>query len=81
MAIAAYKAEKGKFPAKLEDLVPGYVREVPEDWSAAKPLIYRSDEKGYVLYSVGPNLKDEDGNGPEDLPKGDDIGVKVQRKQ
>jgi hypothetical protein len=83
LAIAEYKAEKGKFPAKLDDLVPGYVKEIPEDFFSGKPLVYKvnDDGKGYVLYSVGPNMKDD--GGPDESPKpgADDVGITVKSEK
>jgi hypothetical protein len=50
---------------------------VPDDLFTGKPLIYKPEEKGFLLYSVGPNGKDEDGRGLKDDPKGDDIAIRV----
>ena len=76
-ALAAYRAEHGKYPAKLEDLAPAYFEAVPDDLFAGRPLVYKPAEKGYVLYSVGVNGKDDGGHGPQDAPPGDDLAVKV----
>jgi hypothetical protein len=80
LACVAYKAEKGKFPAKLDDLVPGYVKEIPEDFFSGKPLVYKvnDDGKGYVLYSVGPNMKDDGGADETEKRGADDVGIKVK---
>ena len=66
VALAAYRGEKGAYPEKLEALAPGYLKEVPKDIFADAPLKYRKDGEGYVLYSVGPSLKD-DGRGAKDI--------------
>jgi hypothetical protein len=64
-ALAAHRAEKGRYPAKLADLQPGYLKEIPQDRFTGKPLVYKlADEAGktgYTLYSVGANLKDDGG--------------------
>ena len=52
-ALAAYKADNGQYPAKLADLAPKYFAAVPGDVFNGKPLIYKPNEKGYLVYSVG----------------------------
>jgi hypothetical protein len=76
-ALAAYKADHNGYPAKLEELSPKYLPNIPDDLFSDDPLIYRLEEKGYLLYSVGPNGKDDNGHGPEDDPRGDDISVRM----
>ncbi len=64
-ALAAYRANHGSYPAKLADLSPKYVREVPHDiFNDAQPH-YRQEGKGYLLYSVGSNGEDDGGKGFE----------------
>src|SRR5262249_39203379 len=53
-AIAAYRADAGKFPEKLEDLVPKYLAKVPHDIFTGAPLHYRYDEQGCELHCSGP---------------------------
>jgi hypothetical protein len=76
-ALAAYEKEKGKYPAKLDDLAPQYLAAVPGDIFSGKALIYRPAEKGYLLYSVGMNGKDDEGRAYGDEPAGDDLGVRI----
>jgi hypothetical protein len=62
-AIRAYKADHGKYPAKLSDLVPTYLSKVPADPFALKgSLRYMPTYKKYILYSIGPDGKDNGGN-------------------
>jgi len=75
VALAAHKAEKGKYPDKLEALSPEYLKAVPNDFCSGKPFIYKTDDKGgYILYSVGENMKDDGGKTREE--GGDDLVVK-----
>ncbi|MBX9628820.1 MAG: hypothetical protein K2X82_33810 [Gemmataceae bacterium] len=74
-ALAAYRAEHGKYPAKLADLAPGVLKTVPDDLFSGKPLVYKPADKGYVLYSVGVNGRDEEGRSFDDNPQGDDLPV------
>jgi hypothetical protein len=61
LGLAAYKAEHGEYPASLDALVPSCFAAVPNDVFSEKPVIYAPTEKGYVLYSVGPNMTDDGG--------------------
>ena len=61
LALAAYKAEKGVYPQTLADLSPAYLKAIPTDRFSDKGLIYKTRDKGYLLYSVGRNLKDDGG--------------------
>ena len=69
MALAAHKAEKGRYPADLSALSPAYLKTIPKDRFNDKPLIYRRKGRGYILYSVGSNLKDD--GGVDDFETGD----------
>ena len=76
-ALAQYHGDHGHYPKKLEELAPKYLKQLPGDIFSGKLLIYRPNEKGYLLYSVGYNGKDEDGRGREDEPPGDDLSVRM----
>jgi hypothetical protein len=76
-ALAAYHADHGRYPAKLTELAPAYLAKVPDDVFAATPLTYKPTEHGFLLYSVGPNGKDDGGRTAEDEPKGDDIRIRM----
>lgn len=76
-ALAAYQAETGRYPAKLDELAPKYLATVPADLFSGRPLIYRPTKKGYVFYSVGINGKDDGGRFSDDDPPGDDLGVRM----
>ena len=71
-ALAAYKLDEGRYPAKLDDLKPKYLAAIPGDVFSGKALIYKPDDKGFLLYSVGLNGKDDGGRWNDDDPSGDD---------
>jgi len=60
-ALAVYRAEHGRYPDKLDALAPGLIQAVPGDPFNDKPLTYRLTDKGYILYSVGKDMKDDGG--------------------
>jgi hypothetical protein len=80
-AVAAYRADRGAYPARLADLSPAYVAQVPKDIFNASELHYRQEADGFLLYSVGPNGKDDGGKGYDDRQAGgeewDDLVVRV----
>ncbi len=72
LALKAYKNEQGEYPESLAEL-----REVidwgdlPEDPFSGGDFIYRREGQGFVIYSVGVNLKDDGGKAEEDWEEGD----------
>lgn len=75
LALAAYHAEQGEYPATLAALAPKYLAQVPMDHFSGEQPVYRREGKGYLLYSIGANLKDE--GGKDKSAGGDDLVVKV----
>ncbi|MCC2671159.1 MAG: type secretion system protein (GspG) [Armatimonadetes bacterium] len=59
LAIRAYEAAHRKPPATLAQLVPKYLRAVPEDPYAAQPLALRRKEGKTIVYSRGPDGDDD----------------------
>ncbi len=82
-ALAAYRAEHGAYPAKLAELTPKYVATIPKDRFNDGDLHYSLQGGGYLLYSVGPNGKDDGGKGIEDSKEGskrwDDIAIRITK--
>ena len=60
-AASAYQADHGNYPESIEALAPQYIAAIPADPFSGKPLKLASVEGGLILYSVGPDLKDERG--------------------
>lgn len=54
----------GEGPASLADLVPNWIAAVPTDPFDGAPVRYRRTERGYIVYSIGPDLTDDDGADP-----------------
>ena len=58
VALLAYRHREGHFPATLALLSPA----APSDPYISRPLHFRRADRGFLLYSVGPNLTDDGGN-------------------
>jgi hypothetical protein len=65
LALAAYRADHGEYPNRLADLKPKYRAETKDPF-ADGDLIYRPAADGFLLYSVGPNGKDDGGRNRND---------------
>jgi hypothetical protein len=63
-AIAAerFRRANGRWPTTLDELVPRYLSAVPHDPFDIKPLKLARRPDGIVIYSVGPDGKDDGGN-------------------
>lgn len=59
LALAAHKVRRGEYPASLAQLRAKLGWEIPADPFSGKDFIYRREGKGYLLYSVGQNLRDD----------------------
>ncbi|HEY1719159.1 MAG TPA: sigma-70 family RNA polymerase sigma factor [Verrucomicrobiae bacterium] len=61
VALEQFRAAHDKYPAALSELTPNYLAATFLDPFDGRPLRYRKQDAGYVLYSIGPNLKDDGG--------------------
>ena len=61
LAIERYRLAAGKLPDALTDLVPAYLDTVPTDPFDGKELRYEKLGVGFVVYSVGEDLRDDGG--------------------
>ena len=68
LAVERFRLVNGALPEKLEDLVPACIGALPADPFIGKPLRYKKLEKGYIIYSVGENERDDGGR--EKAPRG-----------
>lgn len=61
-AIRVYEFTAGRPPARLNDLVPEYLADLPRDDFGGGPLKYvRKPDGSWLLYSAGPDRKDDNG--------------------
>ena len=56
-AATAYKAANGQYPTTLENLVPGYIDQIPTDPFDGQSLKVKPMDGGLDLYSVGPSTE------------------------
>ncbi|BDI30836.1 hypothetical protein CCAX7_28870 [Capsulimonas corticalis] len=63
LALNAYHGATGTYPASLSQLTPRYLSSVPRDpfSPSSSPLQYKQRGETYLLYSVGPDAKDNGG--------------------
>jgi hypothetical protein len=65
LALHGFQLEKSSLPSSLAELAPGYLTVVPPDpFAPGATLRYRSTGSDYVVYSVGPDGKDDGGTFP-----------------
>jgi len=79
LAVERFRREHGRWPNSLAELVPGKLPQVYVDPYDGKPLRYRRNKGGVVIYSVGPDKIDDGGN-LERIKKtvpGADIGIQL----
>jgi hypothetical protein len=62
IALRAYRLDHGRYPDTLAELAPAYLESIPDDpLSLRKPFHYRKTRSKYLLYSIGPDGKDDGG--------------------
>ena len=83
LAVELYRVKEGRLPDHLTDLTGDYLETVPVDPFDDTPIKYRKLEKGYVIYSVGSDGKDDEGTKLDrvgiPLTDGTDIPFTVRR--
>ncbi len=77
-AIAGYQREHGEYPQTLADLKPKFLKDVWTDLYTGEPLIYKRTDDGFLLYSVGENQTDDNGESDYSaIQTKDDLAVQV----
>ena len=65
LALRAYYADTNSLPNNLDQLVPNYISKIPKDPFDDKELEYSKFKK--IIYSVGSDMKDDQGDREKDL--------------
>ena len=77
-AILRYRADRGYYPSKLNDLVhDGYLEKIPIDPFSGNSLIYRLTDDNFVLYGFGHDLDDDGGTYSRKWGEGEEGGDMV----
>ena len=79
LAAESYRSTHGgRWPEKLADVAPKFLTVLPLDPYDAQPLRYRIHDDSIVIYSIGPDLVDDDGRIDHPDPRlCTDIGIRL----
>jgi hypothetical protein len=61
MAVEQFREERGHLPAILTELTPQFIDHIPVDPFDGAPLRYKLLPKGYIIYSVDVDGRDDGG--------------------
>jgi hypothetical protein len=62
LALLRYKADKGRFPHELGELIStGYLKNLPMDPYGKNEMVYKITGNDFLLYSLGADFRDEGG--------------------
>jgi hypothetical protein len=96
LALAGYHHDRGSYPNNLAELCPKFIGAIPKDVFNDEEYHYKIEKNGYLLYSVGPNGKDDGGKNflqdmdwtnyddskySEEEKTADDIAIRVPPKK
>jgi hypothetical protein len=83
LGLAAYRSQFGAYPRSLNDLRKALRWDVPADPFSGKDFVYHRKGAGFVLYSIGPDLRDDGGvrlGGTSGGGIGGDIPYRIERQ-
>jgi hypothetical protein len=62
LTLKRWRLEKNEYPETLSELIAaGFLDELPMDLYSDKPLVYKKTDDDFILYSVGPNFANDNG--------------------
>jgi len=61
LALKAYQAQHGAYPDSLKTLRSAVGWKIPQDPFSGRDFVYKRQGAGAVIYSIGPNLRDDRG--------------------
>ena len=81
LAVERYRLARGSLPESLGQLVPGYLAVVPVDPFDGLPLRFKRTDRGFAVYSVGEDRKDDGGKEEPRKKQGEtyDLVFRVER--
>ena len=72
-AVERFRHGQGRLPADLNELTPQFLANVPTDPFDGAPLRYRRLSRGYLIYSVGIDRRDNGGREGSDFARFSDM--------
>jgi hypothetical protein len=66
-ALKRFQLRNGRYPESLDELRPALLPAIPADRIDGQLLRYRRTDDGLVLYSVGEDRHDDDGDDTKDI--------------
>jgi len=70
LALHVYHHRFDSYPETLDELRAKLQWEIPKDIFSGKDFVYERQDKGFLLYSIGADLKDDGGRVPPAKPRG-----------
>lgn len=67
LGIERYRLANGLLPDSLGNLIPKFLDAIPADPFDGQPLRYKKLAKGYVVYSIGEDGRDDGGDEKKDI--------------
>jgi|GEM_PF-1170776 len=61
LACHIYKGKHGVYPSSLKELTPEILSSLPLDPFTGKDYVYRKTDEGFIVYSLGDNMRDDGG--------------------
>lgn len=67
IALVLFHQDTGEWPERLEELTPKYVAAIPTDPADGQPIRYRVVDGRPLIYSIGADRHDHQGQNPRDF--------------
>jgi hypothetical protein len=80
LAMCRYRAKNGKYPEKLDELVPDFIAFVPLDPFDGKPMRLKKTDGKIVIYSIGTDGIDDGGTPFDPETRKGDITFELPNK-
>jgi hypothetical protein len=77
LALGAFRAERGSYPASLAELVPEYLADLPKDPGSGGDFHYNAKPDSYLLSGVNPKHFDNGGHEPSAAAGTDEFVIRA----
>ena len=79
LAVERFRLANRKLPENLDSIAPSFLEVIPADPFDGKPIRFKKLTKGYVVYSIGKDAKDNGGKEKGDSETDYDLTLMVER--